>query len=156
MEPAQLVKYVTGNMYKINLLNVKQVMKFFTEQRRDLEETLAALESKKRGFQSRVRAFFSALIKACMDVEKKLLEELETSVSDHTDILQEHSKAWLELQENMQLILDQSELLLNLPSLGEDEVVCITKKVKYFQSKMHYIINCEFLLMLFISHSVSA
>nr|KAG5714792.1 hypothetical protein BaRGS_000280 [Batillaria attramentaria] len=107
-----------------------QVMKFFSEQRRGVEETAAALNTKRRGCQSEVRKFFSVLIKACMDVEGSLLEELEMAVSDHTDLLQEHSGAWLQLQENMQQLMDLTYNLHVLPSAGSGAEMRILQTLK--------------------------
>ena len=95
-------------------------MRFFSEQRRDTEETRAALNVKKRDFQGDIRKYFSMLIKACMDVEATLLEELETSVSDHIDLLTDQSSAWLNLQESMQQLLDIIDTLNYLPTPGEN------------------------------------
>ena len=95
-------------------------MRFFSEQRRDTEEMMAALNVKKRDLQGDIRKFFSTLIKACMDVEGALLEELETSVSDHTDLLMEQSSAWLNLQECTQQLLDMTDMLHYLPTAGKN------------------------------------
>ena len=55
-----------------------------------------------------------------MDVEATLLEELETSVSDHIDLLTDQSSAWLNLQESMQQLLDIIDTLNYLPTPGEN------------------------------------
>lgn len=81
---------------------------------------MAALNVKKRDLQGDIRKFFSTLIKACMDVEGALLEELETSVSDHTDLLMEQSSAWLNLQECTQQLLDMTDMLHYLPTAGKN------------------------------------
>ena len=88
------------------------------EQRRDTEETLAALRTKRQALQSDIRKFFSTLIKACMDVEGALLQELEMSVTDHMDLLAEQTSAWLTLQDNTQQLLDVTDVLHFLPDNG--------------------------------------
>ena len=93
-------------------------MSFFSEQRRNTEETMAALKTRKKDLQDHIRKFFSTLMKACMDVEAHLLEELETPVSDHTDLLEQQSAQWLQLQERMQQLLDITDTLHFLPTAG--------------------------------------
>lgn len=93
-----------------------QVMRFFSEQRRDSEETMVALNMKKKAVLADIRKFFSALIKACMDIEGSLLEELETAVCDQTDLLKEQSSTWQDLQESMKQLLDFTDILHFLPS----------------------------------------
>jgi hypothetical protein len=57
-----------------------------------------------------------------MDVEGSLLEELETSVTDHTDVLKAQSSAWLTLQESTQQLLDMADLLHYLPTSGQKKL----------------------------------
>ncbi|KAL8601498.1 hypothetical protein ACOMHN_000440 [Nucella lapillus] len=104
-----------------------QVMRFFSEQRRDTEERMAALNLKKQTTQEEIRKFFSGLIKACMDMEGSLLEDLETTVSDHVDLLTEQRYAWQTLEKGTQELLDMTDVLHFLPNSdvteGQSEVV---------------------------------
>ncbi|XP_076459715.1 uncharacterized protein LOC143292910 isoform X2 [Babylonia areolata] len=111
-------EYASSEKTSIKRCRVKyaQVMRFFSEQRRDTEERMAALNVKKHTIQGDIRKFFSALIKACMDVEGSLLEELENSVSDHMDLLSEHHTAWQRVQEDTQELLDITDILHFLPN----------------------------------------
>ena len=43
-------------------------MRFFSDQRRDTEETKVALALKKQNALSEIRTFFSSIIKSCMDI----------------------------------------------------------------------------------------
>ncbi|KAL8566129.1 hypothetical protein ACOMHN_005105 [Nucella lapillus] len=97
-------------------VRLSQILRFFSEQRQEADDTTAALTAKKRKLKEETRRCFSMLMKSCMDVEKGLLEDLEMSVTDHTDLLTRHSSAWLNLQECMQQLLDVTDVLHFLPT----------------------------------------
>lgn len=83
----------------------------FFEEQQQTKEALITLTNLKKESQAKIRAFFSTLIKACMDTEGTLLHELEMTVSDHADTLQEQVQAWVHLQQQTQQLLELADLI---------------------------------------------
>ncbi|XP_076471696.1 uncharacterized protein LOC143301327 [Babylonia areolata] len=114
---------VSGHQYaseereavQLSRVRYEQVLSFFSEQQNEAEEMMETLSFKKKSLKDEIRKFFSTLMKSCMDLEGSLLEKLETSVTDHTDLLKQQSSAWLNLQEYTQQLLEVTDVLHFLP-----------------------------------------